>query len=98
MSANRANRHRRCGPVRKNVTACGIVSTSGGGAGGGGQEESVEDNLEKLADLIKNTIEPESWDDNGGRGTIRIFRRSLVIRNSIEVHEKIGGPVYDEDF
>ena len=42
--------------------------------------------------------EPDSWDDNGGRGTIRIWRQSLVIRNNIEVHEKIGGPFYDKDF
>ncbi len=77
----------------------GFGGQGGGGTGqGAGQEGSVEENLEKLVELIKNTIEPESWDDTGGKGTIRIWRQSLVIRNNIEVHEKIGGPFYVEDF
>ena len=77
----------------------GFGGQGGGGAGQGtGQEGSVEENLEKLVELIKNTVEPESWDDAGGKGTIRIWRQSLVIRNNIEVHEKIGGPFYVEDF
>lgn len=77
----------------------GSGGQGGGGAGQGtGQDASVEENLEKLVELIKNTVEPESWDDAGGKGTIRIWRQSLVIRNNIEVHEKIGGPFYVEDF
>ncbi|MCG3130489.1 MAG: hypothetical protein FLDDKLPJ_01251 [Phycisphaerae bacterium] len=41
--------------------------------------------------LIEQTIEPASWIGYGGAGSIRVFNRQLVIRNSIDVHEKIGG-------
>ncbi len=77
----------------------GLGGQGGAGAGqGAGHDGGVEENLDKLVELIKNTIEPDSWDDAGGKGTIRIWRQSLVVRNNIEVHEKIGGPFYVENF
>ena len=47
----------------------------------------------KLIDLIQNTIEPESWQANGGQGTISYFARlnALVIRQTGEVHHQLGG-------
>lgn len=50
-------------------------------------------NAQALIDLITNTIEPETWEANGGRGRIIYFSplRVLVIRNSQDVHEQIGG-------
>ncbi|UCE58496.1 MAG: hypothetical protein JSU63_13760 [Phycisphaerales bacterium] len=71
-----------------------------GGASSGQTEEleeeeaDVEERLEDLRDTIYAVIEPESWnsEDGGGVGTIQIFnQRALIIRNTIEVHEKIGG-------
>jgi len=41
--------------------------------------------------VIEDSIEPESWDVLGGRGTIRSYNRTLVVRNSVEVHEQIVG-------
>jgi hypothetical protein len=57
----------------------------------GGAEEAR--NVQQLIDLIESTIEPESWDVNGGPGTIRYYSplHVLVIRNSQRVHEQIGG-------
>jgi hypothetical protein len=66
------------------------------GNAGGGNAAIVEERLQQLADMIKKTIEPDSWDDNGGRGTIRVFNCTLVVRNTIEVHEKIGGPFRED--
>ena len=40
---------------------------------------------------IEDSVEPGSWDVLGGRGTIRSYNRTLVIRNSVEVHEQIAG-------
>jgi len=48
----------------------------------------------ELIDLIQNTIAPETWAVNGGRGTISFLGAPfyvLVIRNSARVHHQIGG-------
>jgi len=56
------------------------------------QEESeVEERLEEIRDMIIAIIEPTSWGP-AGLGSIEIFNnRALVVRNTIEVHEMIGG-------
>ena len=59
-----------------------------------GDDDSPEQVLEDLVELILETIEPDSWftDGGGGRGRIRGFnKRSLVILNTVEVHEMIAG-------
>lgn len=64
-----------------------------------------EQRLTKLKDAIQRTIAPESWDRTGaqgasaaqgtpGRGHIEVYRKSLVISNTIEVHELIAGAFY----
>ena len=58
--------------------------------GGGG----VFARASQLIGLIQNTIAPESWMVNGGRGTISFLGApiyALVIRNTAEVHHQIGG-------
>ncbi len=46
-----------------------------------------------LVDMIVNTVEPASWQVNGGTGTIRFnpATMSLVIRQSAEFHYQMGG-------
>lgn len=67
------------------------------GSGGTSQEdrevtdEELNQRLEEIRVLIEDSIEPDSWDAVGGRGTIRYFNRTLVVRNSVEVHEQIAG-------
>ena len=83
-------------------------SGGGGGGGGGDTEpifsdddsgddideqEEVARRIEDLILLIEGTIEPDTWLVNGGEGTIAVFNKQLlIVRNSIEVHEKLGGP------
>jgi len=45
-----------------------------------------------LVDLIVNTVDPASWVENGGEGTIRIFEptKSLVIRQTLPNHERVA--------
>ena len=54
-------------------------------------DEELNQRLEEIRTLIEDSIEPDSWDAVGGRGTIRYFNRTLVVRNSVEVHEQIAG-------
>jgi hypothetical protein len=67
-------------------------------------EQQNEERLKKLRELIEQTIAPETWDlsgsdfsgggsqaQTGGLGRIRVLNNSLVVRNTIEVHEMIAG-------
>jgi hypothetical protein len=51
--------------------------------------------VQQLITLIEATIQPESWANNGGLGTIRYWSPgyALVIRNTQAVHAEIGGLV-----
>ncbi len=50
-------------------------------------------NAQALIDLIEQTIQPETWDSNGGAGTIRYYSplHLLVVRNNQQVHHELGG-------
>lgn len=69
--------------------------SSGGGTsnrGGEQAEQELLERLEELRDKIKNVIAPESWEgDRGGRGRIEIINRSLIVVNTVEVHEQLSG-------
>lgn len=76
----------------------------GGGAGGqlfqtGGQNQQEDngggDELQRLIDLITQTIEPDSWTQGGGQGTIHAFRNTIVVRNTLIVHQQINGYIED---
>ncbi len=57
-----------------------------GGAGGGSMAD-----FDSLISLITATVQPESWEDVGGPGSVEPFETnlSLVIRQTEEVHEEI---------
>lgn len=80
----------------------GTTNIFGGGQGQGQDDENdrqqdqpgqVDPEMQRLIDLITNTIDPESWQVNNGRGSIAAFRRQLVVRNNIGVHQKLGGAI-----
>lgn len=80
----------------------------GNGGGGGGQggglfpddddrnetpQKSAAEKAEEIADLIRETIEPEIWRANGGEyASIRYIRGMLVVRAPQFVHDQIGMP------
>lgn len=59
------------------------------GSAGGGPDIA---GARELVELIRTTIAPETWDVNGGRGTIVYYSplKVLVIRQTSEVHELIN--------
>ncbi len=50
-----------------------------------------DESTRRLIETITSSIQPESWKDNGGEGTIRYFRGRLIVRNNLLVHEQLGG-------
>lgn len=82
----------------------GSQNVFGGGGSGQNDEDDNDDQnnrdggapdpeMLRLIDIITATIEPDSWEVNQGRGTIQAFRRQLIVRNNILVHQALGGPV-----
>ncbi len=64
-----------------------------GPAGARGRQQPNDDYGQQLVDLIQKTIAPSTWDVNGGLGSIYYWRpgRALVVRQTGEVHDKMGG-------
>lgn len=66
-----------------------VLAHSGAAFGGG----TANDHAQELIDLIQRTISPQSWDVNGGQGSMFYFRplMALVVRATSEVHGDVGG-------
>ena len=60
----------------------------GMGMGGIGGRAGVR-KTDSLAQVIATTIDPESWDSNGGNGSVVQYHELLVVKNSQAVHGKI---------
>lgn len=58
----------------------------------GGRAQLAAGNAQALIDLIERTISPNTWDVNGGPGTVMYYapRHALVIRAPAEVHGRVG--------
>lgn len=71
------------------------VGAIGGIQNGNSPTQSAATEAQKLIDLIQTVIRPETWDANGGQGTIKYWSNghALIIYNTGDVHEKIGGTV-----
>ncbi|HOO16149.1 MAG: hypothetical protein KBH81_01545 [Phycisphaerae bacterium] len=56
--------------------------------------ESAEEERERLAAeliaAITASVEPDTWEVNGGRGTLSIFEGTLIVRNSQRVQRILG--------
>ena len=52
--------------------------------------------MQKILRIIKTTISPDSWEDNGGKGTINPFNGVIVVYNTPLVHQQIAGFVEEE--
>jgi hypothetical protein len=76
-------------------SGAGAGFARGGSAGqpeeSGRQSRQGAGDIKKLIRVIIDAVEPNSWAENGGLGTIQAFRNLLVVRNSIRVHQTLGG-------
>lgn len=66
------------------------TSSSGVGAAGG---QTQPDYGKDLVELIERTISPDTWDVNGGPGSIVYYQplHVIVVRQTGEIHEQLGG-------
>jgi hypothetical protein len=75
----------------------GSMMGSGGGGGGGGrgseQVKSKAERAEALVTLVRETVRPEIWKENGGTAAVRYYNGNLIVTAPRSVHEAIGGPV-----
>jgi uncharacterized membrane protein YgcG len=77
----------------------GGVSGGGGGGGSiigepGGEVDRIPEaeRAQQIIDIITETVEPESWDINGGDwATIRYYQGTLIIRAPDFIQRQIGG-------
>ncbi len=84
----------------------GGQSVFGGGGGGGGQEQGgrqaeqeAEQRLEELVNKLKLVIAPDTWIGGANAtavGNITSHNMSLIVINTLEVHEQIGGLFHQE--
>ena len=62
------------------------------------KQKSAEEKAEQIADLIRQSIEPDIWRENGGTyGSIKFHNGNLIIRAPMYVHRQIGGGISTED-
>jgi general secretion pathway protein D len=73
-------------------TASSRNANGGAGIGPGGMGGGVQADFDPLIDLITSTIEPDSWQDVGGPGSISGFdtNLSLVVSQRQDIHERIA--------
>jgi type II secretory pathway component GspD/PulD (secretin) len=68
----------------------GGYGMGGYGMGGGGIDYAREYRGENLMTLIEDTIEPDSWWDAGGEGTITVYEgKKLIVLQSRDIHTEI---------
>jgi uncharacterized membrane protein YgcG len=73
----------------------GSSSLFSGSAGGGASSEKTKSKTERaneLMDLIRSVIQPEIWQENGGKAAMRYWSGNLIITAPRSVLEAIGGP------
>ncbi len=80
-----------------------IESIFGQGGGGGNQQDNQQDDgqdeerAEQVMEWIRLVVAPDTWQENGGLGTMDVYNQQLIVRNSLSVHEILGGPFrFDE--
>ena len=57
------------------------------------KSKQIDPIARRLIDLITTHVQPSSWKANGGKGSIRYYKGRLIVYNSLEVHQQLGGAV-----
>lgn len=70
-----------------------LLGLGGGAASGAAEGLNQQQQIDRLIDLIQSTVDPDSWEKNGGPGRIVYHAPTgtLIIKNTAEVHQLLGG-------
>lgn len=86
----------RCGANRACADGGGnLAMPRGAPAYSNWPSEQREQHMKELVRCITDTVEPEHWQVNGGRGRMSWFEGTLVVYASPRIHQMIGGPLTD---
>ena len=66
-------------------------SGSGNSSGANTDTQTRQGRLIAIVQLIRDTIEPTLWKENGGAASISSFNGNLIVTAPRRVHERIGG-------
>jgi hypothetical protein len=61
-----------------------------------GKDEKTKtktERAEELVTMIRDTVYPDVWRENGGPASIRYYNGNLIVTASRSVHEALGGPI-----
>ena len=64
---------------------------SGGNAGSGTPNQSQQEEIDRLIELIVKFIEPDLWEQNGGPCSITNYKKTLLIKAPDFIHRQING-------
>jgi hypothetical protein len=56
----------------------------------GGEHTPARIDVDTLADRVRDSVEPSSWDARGGRGCVAIFRSLLLVRSTRRINERVS--------
>jgi hypothetical protein len=56
----------------------------------GGEHTPGRLDLDGLTDRVCSSVEPGSWDETGGSGSIAVFRSLLVVRSARRINERVA--------
>jgi general secretion pathway protein D len=67
----------------------GFGGPRGGGVAPAEPRSKHEEDADSLIDLITTNVNPESWDEVGGPGSISAYNGLIVVTQTPEIHKKI---------
>lgn len=72
-------------PANENAQTTAQTSVVASSGPANGSAPSVQEKLDSLIKLIEDTVDPNSWKDNGGTiGTLRVLGRQLVVSQTAD--------------
>jgi general secretion pathway protein D len=60
-----------------------------GGAQGQAGQQGQQQLVQQILDIIRQTVEPDSWRENGGEASIRELNGQLIIYNTSDAHRQV---------
>ena len=73
-------------------SSASLFSGSGGSSGSSEKTKTKTERANDLMELIRSVVQPEIWQENGGKAVIRYWNGSLIVTAPRSVQEAIGGP------